>query len=187
MNLLDNIKHIVNKYVEKHYNHYLSDNNILKIKNTVIENIIRDVYEKNARELKTNIRTQLKTIYGTEYPSASVENILLDLFQDKELGINKLVQEITIMQDNNTKSFNIPVINNSININIEFKNKFIVIKNIDESKYNKEIYNELCKYNYLYSINGYILEEYETDKKIEIIKNCTKNNTLVTVECYFLK
>ena len=91
------------------------------------------------------------------------------------------------MQDNNTKSFSIPVINNSININIEFRNKFIVIKNIDKSKHSEEIYNELCKYNYLYSINGYILEEYETDKKIEIIKNCTKNNSLVTIECYFLK
>lgn len=187
MNLIDNIKHIVNKYVEKHYNQYLTDNNILKIKNTVIETIIRDVYEKNARELKSCIRTQLKTIYGSEYPSVSVENILLDLFQDKEIGINKLVEEITIMQDNNTKSFSIPVINNSININIEFRNKFIVIKNIDKSKHSEEIYNELCKYNYLYSINGYILEEYETDKKIEIIKNCTKNNSLVTIECYFLK
>ena len=100
----------------------------MKIKNTVIETIIRDIYEKNAKILKTCIRTQLKDIYGTEYPSASVENILLDLFQDKEIGINKFVEEITIMQDNNTKSFNIPVINNSININIEFANKFIVIK-----------------------------------------------------------
>lgn len=187
MNLIDNIKHIVNKYVEKHYNQYLTDNNILKIKNTVIETIIRDVYEKNARELKTNIRTQLKTIYGNEYPSASVENILLDLFQDKEIGISKLVKEINTMQDNNTKSFSIPVINNSININIEFKHSFIIIKNIDENKHSEEIYNELCKYRYIYSIDGYILEEYETDKKIEIIKNCTKNNSLVTIECYILK
>tara|TARA_Y100000389_G_scaffold163308_1_gene166513 strand:+ start:5022 stop:5585 length:564 start_codon:yes stop_codon:yes gene_type:complete len=187
MNLIDNIKYIVNKYIEKHYNQYLTDNNILKIKSVTLETIIRDVYEKNARELKNYIRSELKTIYGTEYPSVSVENILLDLFQDKEIGINKLIEEITIMQNNNTKIFKIPVINDSININIEFKDKFIVIKNIDKNKHSKEIYDELSKYHYLYSINEYILEEYETDKKIEIIKNCTKYNSIVTIECYILK
>lgn len=187
MNLIDNIKHIVNKYVEKHYNQYLKDNNILKIKNSIITSIIRDVYEKNTRDLKNHVRTQLKTIYENDYPSASVENILLDIFQDKEIGINKLVEEINTMQDNNTKSLKVPVNNNSININIEFKDSFIIIKNIDENKHSKEIYDELCKYRYIYSIDGYILEEYETDKKIEIIKNSTKNNSLVTIECYILK
>ena len=187
MNLLDNIKQIVNDYVEIHYNDYLKENNILKIKDEQIKNIITDVYEKNTREFKQHVRTKLKTIYQTDYPSASVENILLDMFQDKDIGIDKLVNEITIMQEKNTLSINLPVVNNSININIEFQDSFIVIKNIDPDKHSKDIYNQLSQYRYLYSINQYILEEYTKNEKIEIIKKCTKNSDTVTIECYILK
>ena len=187
MNLLDNIKNIVNKYVENHYNNYLKQNNILKINHDNLKTIITDIYEKNVKDFKQHVRTKLRDIYQNDYPSSSVENILLDIFQDKDIGIDKIVEEITIMQRKNSLSIDVPVINNSININIEFADNFIAIKNIERDKHDNKIYDELIKYRYIYSINDYCLEKYNKNEKIEIIKNCIKNNTFVTLECYILK
>jgi len=186
-NLLNNIKEIITIYIQKYYNDYINDKKILKIKNELLQPIIAQIYEIYAKDLKSTIRYKLREIYKDEYSSATVENILLDIFQDAEIGINKLTQEIENNQNINTLKLTIPVINNSLNINIQIIENFVIIQNIDENKHTPEIFQQLKKYKFLYSINDIILEEIPYDNKIECILSQIKNKSLVDMECYLIK
>tara|TARA_Y100000389_G_scaffold197561_1_gene232383 strand:+ start:2885 stop:3451 length:567 start_codon:yes stop_codon:yes gene_type:complete len=186
MSLLDNIKNIVNKYIEQYYNDYINQNKILKIKQENLQDIISRVYEENSKDLKTHIRTKLRDIYKDEYPSGSVENILLDIFQDKNIGINKVVDEISVNQYNNTAIVTIPIINNSLCINIEIKDNYILIKNINISLHSNEICDKIMQYKFIYSINDIILEELSLQQKIDTIKCITTNSRSAKLELYLL-
>ena len=134
MNILDEIKEIAFKFIEKEYEKYLMDNNILLIKEDNISNIINNFYEKNKNILKTNIRSILKEKYKESYPSASVENILLDIFQDKDFNIKKTINELLYIQNKNLHKLELPIINNSLNLNISITNNFVIINSSNPKK-----------------------------------------------------
>ena len=186
MSLLDNIKNIVNTYIEQYYNNYINQYKILKIKEENLQDIITAVYEENSKDLKTHIRTKLREIYNDEYPSGSVENILLDIFQDKNIGINKVVDEISVNQYNNTGIVTIPIINNSLCINIEIKDNYILIKNINRSLHTHGICDKIMQYKFIYSINDVILEELSLQEKLDTIKSITTNSRTAKLELYLL-
>lgn len=186
-NLLNNIREIITIYIQTYYNDYLNKNNILKIKNELIHDVIMQIYEIYSKDLKSTIRTKLREIYKEQYSSVTVENILLDIFQDKEIGIHKITQEIENNQNINTLELTIPVVNNSLNINIQIIDNFVIIQNIDENKHSKEIYEQLIKYKFLYSINNIILEEIPYNEKIECILSQVKNKSQINIVCYLIK
>jgi hypothetical protein len=119
-----------------------------------------------------------------------IENILLDIFQDSELNIIKITNEIILIQENNMQQFTIPIVNNSLNLNISLVDGYIIInctnpKNIEG--YN-EVYEKINNYKFLYSINNDLLHKYSDNEKVNIIKNnieASKEN--ITIVCYYLK
>jgi len=130
----------------------------------------------------------LKAQYKEEYNSVMIENILLDLFQERELNIIKITNEIISIQEKNLKQFTIPIVNNSLNLNISLVDGYIVInstnpKNI-EGYY--DVYEALNNYKFLYSINNELLQNYPDNEKINVIKKnieACKDN--ITIECYY--
>tara|TARA_B100000963_G_C22574154_1_gene647554 strand:- start:586 stop:1167 length:582 start_codon:yes stop_codon:yes gene_type:complete len=191
MNILDEIKEIAFKFIEKEYEKYLMDNNILLIKEDNISNIINNFYEKNKNILKTNIRSILKEKYKESYPSASVENILLDIFQDKDFNIKKTINELLYIQNKNLHKLELPIINNSLNLNISITNNFVIINSSNPKKNedinNIEIYEKINKYKFLYAIEDTILEEIDNEEKINIIKNLILNKNKVNITLYYAK
>ena len=191
MNILDEIKEIAFKFIEKEYEKYLMDNNILLIKEDNISNIINNFYEKNKNILKTNIRSILKEKYKESYPSASVENILLDIFQDKDFNIKKTINELLYIQNKNLHKLELPIINNSLNLNISITNNFVIINSSNQKKNedinNIEIYEKINKYKFLYAIEDTILEEIDNEEKINIIKNLILNKNKVNITLYYIK
>lgn len=189
--LLDDIKNISFYYIESNYKEYLKDNNILLIKEENMKNVIKEFYEVKSKNFKDNIRNKLKEKYKENYPSASVENIILDMFQDKELNINRLVEEFCLIQKKNIKKIELPLINNSLNLNIGVKDNYIIInscnsKNIVDSSLN-DIYNIINNYKFLYSIEDVILEEVNEQDKINTIKKIINNKDKINIEVYYLK
>jgi len=98
MNIVDEIKEIAFNYIQNSYKNYLHNNNLLLIKEENLNTIINEIYNNEAKELKNTIRNKLKDKYKENYPSASVENIILDIFQDKTLNIQKTIDEIAFIQ-----------------------------------------------------------------------------------------
>ena len=189
MSITDNIKDITFKFIQEEYKKYLEKNNILLIKNENINNVINSFYEENKTKLKNIIRHDLKEIYKEDYASASVENIILDIFQDKDYNIKKTINELLYIQDINLHNLEIPIINNSLNLNISIVNNFILInstnpKNIET---NNEIYEKINDYKFLYAIEDTILEEIDNSKKISTIKELINNKSKLNISLYYLK
>ena len=188
-NIINEIKTIIFNLIEKEYSKYLSSNNILMIKENKIIDIVTNFYETKNKLMKNEIRASLKEKYKENYPNATVENIILDIFQDKEININKIKDELIFIQKKNYNSLEIPIINNSLNINISIVDNYIVInstnaKNIEDPD---KLYLTIDKYKFLYSINDKILEEYADKEKINIIKSEIKNKNNVKIGVYYLK
>ena len=196
MNIVDEIKTIAFNYIENSYQKYLHNNNLLLIKEENLSNVINEIYNNESKELKHAIRSKLKEKHKEAYPNASVENIILDIFQDKTFNIQKTIDEIAFIQKKNLKILTIPLINQSLNLNISLIDNFVVINSI-KSKANietstLELYAIIENYKFLYSINNTILNEVENNEKINTIKNIIEeqkkeNKNEINIEIYYLK
>ena len=196
MNIVDEIKTIAFNYIENSYQKYLHNNNLLLIKEEKLSNVINEIYNNESKELKHTIRSKLKEKYKESYPSASVENIILDIFQDKTFNIQKTIDEIAFIQKKNLKILTIPLINQSLNLNISLIDNFVLINSIKSKAnietYTLELYNIIENYKFLYSINNTILNEVENNEKINTIKNIIEeqkkeNKNEINIELYYLK
>lgn len=190
--ILDEIKDITFNFLNNKYKEYLKNNKILLIKEENMKSIITSFYENYSKELKQTIRNSVKENHKNDYPSAIVENTILDIFQDKELNINRLCDEFIILQKKHIYKTELKLINNSLNLNIGIADNFIIInsvntKNILDNDELSEIYKNINKYKFLYSIDKKILEEYPNEEKINIIKNTINNKEKVNIELYYLK
>ena len=127
--------------------------------------------------------------YKNDYPSGAIENIILDLFQDNESNIETVVNEINYIQDKNFLNLELPIINESLNLNISNNNGYIIINHIKETLDSnmKEIYKDITKYKFIYSINNKILDDFNEDEKINIIKNEIKDTKTINLGVYYLK
>lgn len=186
---INDIKTILFEYMKNEYKNYLNNHKILCIKKSNIHKIISSFYKDNIKNLKTEIRTQMKEKYNNDYPSGTIENIILDLFQDSTSNIEKVVNEINYIQDKNFLNLQLPIINQSLNLNISNNNGYIIINHIKETldENIKEIYSDVSKYKFIYSINDKILDDFNEDEKINIIKNEIKNTKTINLGVYYLK
>tara|TARA_B100001093_G_scaffold180032_2_gene172602 strand:- start:753 stop:1346 length:594 start_codon:yes stop_codon:yes gene_type:complete len=190
-NITDNIKNIIFKFIKKEYENYLENNSILLIKNQNIDPIINNFYEENKTKLKNIIRSDLKELYKENYPSASVENIILDIFQDRDFNIKKTINELLYIQDKNLCNLEIPIINDSLNLNISITNNYIIINSANPKNIKNietiEIYEKISKYKFLYAIEDVILEEIDNKEKINTIKRLINNKNKINITLYYLK
>ena len=183
------IKNIISKYVEDKYKEYISNNKILFIEKDILREEIIKIYNKNLKEIKTEIRSKLKNKLGKDYESAMIENVILEIFNDSELNINYLTTEIELIQQNNLNYLDLPIINNSLNLNISLIDNYIVInssniKNVDDKD---NVYENVDKYKFIYSINNIIIHDLDNDEKIEKIKKEIQGKDMVKVGLYYLK
>ena len=189
-NVIEDIKNSAFTIIEEEYKNYLKSNKLLLIAEDKLSSIIGDYYNNNSKTIKSRIREELKEKYKEDYKSSLVENILLDIFQEKDVNIIKIVKELTLIQLKNLKQFTLPLINNSLNLNISLVDDYIIInstnpKNITE---HIELYEDISKYKFIYSINNILLHDLQNNEKINTIKKNIENNTdnKIVIECYYL-
>ena len=190
LNILESIKSCAFNIIEDEYKNYLQSHKLLTLERSKLISIIEDHYTNNSKSIKSKIREHLKTMYSEEYNSAMIENILLDLFQERELNIIKITNEIILIQEKNMQQFTIPLINNSLNLNISLVDGYIIINSTNPKNIEGhcELYETISKYKFLYSINNDLLQDYPDDEKINIIKkNIEVSKSNITIACYYLK
>jgi hypothetical protein len=189
-NIIDAIKQCIFTIIEEEYKNYLKSNNILLIEETKLLQIVSEFYKSNSKNIKSKIRETLKEKYIEDYNSGLVENILLDIFQEKDINIIKIVNELTAIQKKNLKEFSLPLINNSLNLNISLVDNYIIINSVNPKNitHHNELYESISKYKFLYSINNTLLHDYKNEEKINIIKKIVATSiNEVLIECYYLK
>lgn len=188
-NYIEDIKLIIQNFIEMKYKKYLFDEEILTIENKKLQDIICRIYDNNIKTIKKEIRDKLKEKYQNEYSSLKVENIIIYIFNDKKSNINKIVEEILFIQNSNIKFITIPIVNNSLNLNISLVDNYLVINstNINLIKDYENIYNKIKDYKFLYQINNKILQDYNNTEKINIIKSEILNKSEIEIGIYYKK
>ena len=187
--ILVSIKLYIFKIIEDEYKNYLQSNKFLLLERDLLLSVVEDFYSNNSKTIKSKIRDNLKEEYKEEYNSAMIENILLELFQERDINIIKITNEIILIQEKNIKQFTIPIVNNSLNLNVSLVEGYIIInctnpKNIEG---HNEVYETINKYKFLYSINNDILQKYPDDEKINVIKNNIQAcKDSITIQCYYI-
>lgn len=187
-NLILNIKTLIERYIYNLYQKYLQDNNILLVKKAEIKGVIDKMYSENSKAIKQYVRTTLKDEMGQDYPSGSIENILLDIFQDREANILKLSNIIDDYQETNYMEIEKSIIDNRLGLSIKFDGSFCMIggnrdtnTDIDTACANLD---QISRYRYLYSINGMIINE--ACDAISSIREIVANNNQVVIGVYQL-
>ena len=190
LNIIESIRSCVFDIIEDEYKRYLQSNKLLALNPELLISVIEDYYTNNSKTVKSRIRDVLKNKYKDEYNSAMVENILLDLFHERDLNVIKISNEIISIQEKNLKKFTIPIVNNSLNLNISLVDGYIIINCTNPKKITDHIetYETISKYKFLYSINNDILQNFPDNEKINIIKkNIEASKENITIQCYYLK
>ena len=133
-NIIEDIKKYSFNIIEDEYKNYLKTHNLLLIDENKLKSIISDYYNNNSKLIKSKIRDHLKEKYKEDYKSSIVENILLDIFQEKDVNIDKITKELDLLQKNNLKKFTLPLINNSLNLNISLTDNYVIINSTNPKK-----------------------------------------------------
>ena len=95
------IKDLILFYVKENYNKYLTENNIIKIQNDKINEVIEELYDNKKEHLKKFIKDSLKELLKDDYPGdLIINNICFDVFQDDTLCKNRVCKEIELHQQN---------------------------------------------------------------------------------------
>ena len=188
---INDIREIIFKYLQNEYKKYINNKKILCIKKNEVNDVISNLYNNTFKELKLHVRNEMHNKYPVNYPKLAIENIILDLFQNKEDNIVKITNEINFIQNENLLVVDFPIINNSLNLNICNSEGYIIINYIKDdkniSKERKEIYDSIIKYKFIYSINDKILDDFDEDEKINIIKKEIENKTTLKLGVYYLR
>ena len=100
MSLQKNIKDLIFFYVKTNYEKYLEENRIQIIPENQINEVITKLYIERKEHIKEFVRSSLKELLKPgEYPGdQTVINILLNIFQDDDLCINRVLIEIKLHQ-----------------------------------------------------------------------------------------
>lgn len=185
-NLILTIKTLIERYIYKLYQQYLQDNNILLVKKAEIKGVIDKMYCENSKAIKQYVRSTLKDDMGQDYPSGSIENILLDIFQDREANILKLSNIIDDYQETNYMEIEKSIIDNRLGLSIKFDGSFCIIGGTTDTNTDIDSADpdQICRYRYLYSINGIIINE--ACDAISSIREIVANNNQVIIGVYRL-
>tara|TARA_B100000686_G_C16677425_1_gene909938 strand:+ start:763 stop:1077 length:315 start_codon:yes stop_codon:yes gene_type:complete len=82
-------------YVRENYNNYLRDHGLKKIPEDKLDTIVNSIYLDRKEHLKKFVITSLKKIMKDEYVGDLViNNLLIDIFRDDDLCINRIKLEI---------------------------------------------------------------------------------------------
>jgi C-terminal processing protease CtpA/Prc len=186
MTLQETVKNIIFYYVKVHYNDYLKNNNLKHIEDDKINEIISNLYNDKKTDLQKFIRQCLKEMMHDDYPKLIVENIILQIFDDQELAINRVTLEIKKYQEyiiNNTgESYNIklPVDKDlGIGLRIDFSEDEVIVKNFKRDSnlvLPAESSNQISIGDSIIEINSVSLENNTLQEKINIVQQELKND-----------
>ena len=187
MSLQEKIRNIIFYYVKNQYNIYLEKNNVKIINENELHKVINQLYVEQKKDLQLFIKNCLKEMMQENYPGALVENIIFEIFHDKEMGVNRVTLEIKKYQEyiinNISKEYELTVPidpDYGLGLSIDFFENDVIVKNYKRNSNNKLLPAEesglISIGDSLIKINEESLEEIDTEKKINIVKKAMQED-----------
>ena len=184
MSLNDKVVTILTYYVKQKYNSYLNQNNIIKIPDEDIYKVIHNMYETEKKNIEEFIKITLKEMsVDTISGNVMIDNIIYDIFEDKEIAINRATLEIQKYQEQLSNKLNsnklyteyLPVNNDGLGLQIDILENDIIIKGISETINMKKIKIG----DSILSINDLYLTGTNVNHKIDLLKEQLKKSNKV--------
>lgn len=184
MSLNDKVVTILTYYVKQKYNSYLNQNNIIKIPDEDIYKVIHNMYETEKKNIEEFIKITLKEMsVDTISSNVMIDNIIYDIFEDKEIAINRATLEIQKYQEQLSNKLNsnklyteyLPVNNDGLGLQIDILENDIIIKGISETINMKKIKIG----DSILSINDLYLTGTNVNHKIDLLKEQLKKSNKV--------
>ena len=97
--LTNMIRDIVFHYIKFFYETELKNRNLNKLPNEEVSQLVKTLYEEKSQHLKQYIRDTLKDNLLQNYPKLQVNMLLLEMFEDSNYAINRVINEIINYQD----------------------------------------------------------------------------------------
>lgn len=95
------IQDLITFYVKENYNHYLEENNLERIENEKLKEVVKSIYYDKKDHLKEFLKISLKEVMKDDYiGDLALINITTEIFSDDKLCINRLILELKNYQDN---------------------------------------------------------------------------------------
>ena len=98
--LTNMIRDIIFHYIKFYYENELKNRNVEKLPNNDVNLLVNNLYEEKSQHLKQYIRDTLKDNLKQNYPKLQVNMLLLEMFEDSNYAINRVINEIINYQDN---------------------------------------------------------------------------------------
>ena len=184
MSLNDKVVTILTYYVKQKYNSYLNQHNIIKIPDEDIYKVIHNMYETEKKNIEEFIKITLKEMsVDTISSNVMIDNIIYDIFEDKEIAINRATLEIQKYQEQLSNKLNsnklyteyLPVNNDGLGLQIDILENDIIIKGISETINMKQIKIG----DSILSINDLYLTGTNVNHKIDLLKEQLKKSNRV--------
>jgi hypothetical protein len=99
-NVANLVKDVTYFYIKYYYDKELETTNSQKLTEENLKSLIDNLYNQKANDLKKYIRDTLKENLKETYSSFTVENILLEMFNDPEYSKHRVFLEIMEYQNN---------------------------------------------------------------------------------------
>ena len=88
-------------YIKENYKKYLEENQLEKIEKDKIRGVVEKLYNEKKDHLKIFLKQSLKELLKDRYPGdLTINTMIINIFEDDELCINRLILEIKIYQNN---------------------------------------------------------------------------------------
>lgn len=182
MSLQLEITNIMHKIIKNYYYNYLNKHKRLLISNDHLRTLVEEYYDNEKDILKKQIREQLKTNASTTFDKLSIENMIFEIFSDKEFAINKIVRDIINYQNNKLIKTTIEY-KNDLGLKVDINEYGVCISNI----LNKSIDQNMINVgDYIINMNNQNLLALEHEKQIEILQNLKHNvqNNMLDIHVY---
>lgn len=97
--LEDRIRDLIQFYVKTNYENYLKEHSLQCIPKDQIRDVVQKLYTERKEHLKVFVKNSLRSLLKDDYPGDLVVlNILLAVFEDDVLCINRVVMEVELHQ-----------------------------------------------------------------------------------------
>lgn len=97
--LEDRVRDLIQFYVKTNYENYLKEHSLQCIPKNKVREVVTKLYTERKEHLKVFVKSSLKSLLKEDYPGDLVVlNILLAVFEDDLLCINRIVMEVELHQ-----------------------------------------------------------------------------------------
>lgn len=163
--------------VTDEYNNTLIKEEKVVLKNNEIETLTNDLYINKKIKIKKKL---MNLVYSKFTKDVKRNKYINSIFENDSRNKKFVYENIVEYQDLNSFKINIPVINDSLNMELDIHDNYLEIKYIN---LHTHIYNTIKGYKYIIQINN----KYISDIKdpVELLTNLKEKNESVLLTFYY--